>query len=154
MTTGQTQTEKKAIPIVRHLHLPEKEGEEPYLEGSRCRNCGETYVDRRRVCVKCYARDMEKVALGKTGELFTFTIVHQSAPGVPVPYVAAVVRLSEGPFVTANLVDVEPKPENLRAGMKLEMVVRKVREDRAGNDIIAYQYRPVEKKDSTQRIGR
>jgi len=46
--------------------------------------------------------------------------------------------------VRANLVDVEPKPENLKFGMKVEMVTRKVREDSEGNDVIAFFFRPAE----------
>ncbi len=144
MTNDQSGASKRSVPIVPYLCLPEKEGEEAHLIGYRCRACGETYLAnfKRVVCIKCFERDLETIALGRIGELFSFTIVHQSVPGVSVPYVAAVVSLPEGPFVRATLVGCEPKPGALQFGMKLEMVIEKVRVDALGNDIIAYQYRP------------
>ena len=135
---------KKAVPIVSHLRLPQSAGEEAHLIGSRCKNCGETYLGKRVVCIKCYEMDeMEEVALSRTGELFSYTIVYQSAPWVQVPYVAAVVRLPEGPVVPASLTGCEPTPNAVRVGMPLKMVTEKVRQDREGNDIIAYKFKPV-----------
>lgn len=114
-----------------------------HLIGSRCKSCGETYLGRRRVCLRCSSRDqIEEIALGRKGELFTYTIVQQSAPWVKVPFVAAVVSLPEGPFVRAVLVDVEPRPEAISVGMALTMVERMVRQDKEGNEVIAYAYRP------------
>jgi len=113
------------------------------LIGNRCKACGETYLGKRRVCLKCYSVDqMEEMTLGKTGELFTYTVVYQSAPWVKVPFVAGVVRLPEGPFVTAVLEGVEPSSSALRVGMKLEFLERVVHHDAEGSEIVAYAYRP------------
>lgn len=138
---------KKAVSIVPYLKLPESPGEPAYLIGSRCQHCGEVYLGKRAICIKCYKMDqMQEIALSRRGEVFTFTIVHQSAPWVKVPYVAAVVRLPEGPVVSAVLADCEPTANTIRVGMSVEMVTEKVREDDQGNDVIAYSFRPVRAK--------
>lgn len=137
-------SEPKAIPMVPYLHLPESQGEEAYLVGSRCRNCGETYLGQKAICIQCsHADDLEEIALSRKGELFTYTVIYQSAPWVKVPYVAAVVKLPEGPVVRASLTGVEPDPEQLKAGMPVTMVTEKVREDSEGHEIVAYKFKPV-----------
>jgi len=136
---------KKAVPIVPYLRLPGVAKEEAYLTGSRCKNCGETYLGKRVICINCYQADqIEDVALSRRGELFTYTIVYQSAPWVQVPYVAAVIKLPEGVVIRASLTGCEPTDQALRAGMAVELVTEKVREDRDGNDVIAYKFRPIQ----------
>ena len=135
--------EKKSIPIVPYLRLPDGAGGEAYLIGSRCRKCGETYLGGRAICIRCYGNSLEDIKLGKKGEIFTYTIIHQSAPWVKTPYVAAVVKLAEGPVLRTSLVGVDAKPGAVKVGTPVEMVIEKVREDREGNDVIAYKFRPV-----------
>ena len=151
---GSTQTvPTKQRPIVPYLRL---EGDEtPHLVGSRCKACGQTFVGVRRNCAKCTAIDqMEEVRLSNRGEVWVWTIVHQSAPGIPTPYVAAIVDLPEGVSVRANLEGVEPDPAKIQFGMPVEMYTEPVmnlkpdgslapRIDREGNTIIAYKFRPV-----------
>ena len=68
--------------------------------------------------------------------------MHQSFPGVPVPYVVGVVDLPEGVSVRCNLVDVEPDPKALEFGMKLEMTTGVSQQDKEGNDVVAFYFRP------------
>lgn len=140
-----TQTaEKKEIPIVPFLKLPEKPGEKAYLAGSRCKQCGATYLGDRMACSRCLSTEpMEQIKLSDRGELHVFSIVHQSAPGIPVPYIAAIVDLPEGVSVRCNIEGVEPDPKNLQFGMPVEMFTEKVHTDREGNDIIAFKFRPL-----------
>ena len=135
---------KKQIPILPFLRLPENADEKPYLAGSKCKQCGTSYLGERMACAKCLSTDpMEEVKLSDHGELYVFSIVHQSAPGIPVPYIAAIVDLPEGVSVRCNIEGVEPDPKNLKFGMPVEMFTEKVHTDRDGNDIIAFKYRPV-----------
>ena len=135
----------KAVPIVPYLRLPESAREEATLLGSRCKNCGEVYLGKRAICIKCYKMgEMEEVALSRTGEIFSYTIIHQSAPWVQVPYIAAVIKLPEGPVLTATLTGCEPRPGTVRVGMPVRMVTEKVRQDSDGNDVIAYKFKPIE----------
>jgi uncharacterized OB-fold protein len=125
------------------MKLLDAEGARAVFTGSRCINCGETYIGRRAICIKCYGARLEEVELSPTGKLFTYTIIYQSAPWVKVPYIAAVVKLPEGPVVTATLTDCVPDPALLKAGMPVQMVTEKIRKDANGSDVIAYRFKPV-----------
>ena len=131
-------------PIVPFLRLPE-EGE-PYLAGTRCTACGATYLGHRIACSKCAARGpFQEVPLSRNGTLWVYSIVHQSFPGVPVPYVVGVVDLPEGVSVRCNIIDVEPKPEAIRFGMPVEMTTGVSQQDNQGNDVIAFYFRPAQR---------
>ena len=94
-------------------------------------------------CSRCLSTEpLEQIRLSDRGELHVFSIVHQSVPGVPVPYVAAIVDLPEGVSVRCNIVGVEPDPKNLKFGMALQMFTEKVHTDRDGNDVIAFKFKP------------
>ncbi len=142
----------KQRPIASMLCLPTDPGEKPYLVGYRCSACGATYIGEGRVgCSKCTATGpLTKIQLSDHGSLYVYSIVHQSAPGIPVPYISAIVDLPEGVSVRCNLIDIEPDPTKLQFGMPVEMVTRKVRERKEKNaegieetiDIIAFFFRP------------
>jgi len=84
----------------------------------------------------------EEIALSRRGTVWVWSIVHQSMPGVPVPYVVAVVDLPEGVSVRCNLIDVDPDPAKLRFGMPVEMTTGVSQKDRDGNDVVAFYFRP------------
>ncbi len=143
---------RKQRPIAPMLRLPTAPGEKPYLVGYRCQACGATYIGEGRVaCSKCTSTaPLQEVRLSDHGKLYVYSIVHQSVPGVPVPYVSAIVDLPEGVSVRCNLVDIEPDPAKLRFDMPVEMVTRKVRERTEKTpegteetvDIIAFFFKP------------
>ena len=142
----------KQRAIASMLRLPTSPGEKSYLVGYRCTACGATYIGEGRVgCSKCTADGrIEEIKLSDHGTLYVYSIVHQSAPGIPVPYISAIVDLPEGVSVRCNLVDIEPDPAKIKFGMPVEMVTRKVRERKEKNaagaeeviDIIAFFFRP------------
>lgn len=146
MAESETQTaEKQDKPIVSFLRLPEKQGEKAYLFGSKCKSCGAAYLGDRLACGKCLAvGSFEDIKFSGQGTLHSFSIVYQTAPGIPVPFVAAVVDLAEGTAVRCNIEGIEPEPEKLVAllGKPVEMFTEKVRTDREGNDVIAFKFRP------------
>src|SRR5207237_6349879 len=116
---------------------------EPHLAGQRCTACGAVYLGTRLACARCTEQGrFEEIALSRRGELWVWSIVHQSAPGVPVPYVVGIVDLPEGVSVRCNLIDVEPDPARLRFGMPVEITTGVSQQDREGNDVIAFYFRP------------
>jgi len=143
---------RKQRPIIEFLRLPTVPGEKPYLAGYRCQACGASYLGEGRVgCSKCTSTEpLEATRLSDHGTLYVYSIVHQSVPGVLVPYVSAIVDLPEGVSVRCNLIDVEPDPAKLSFGMPVQMVTRKVRERKETNaegveeaiDIIAFFFQP------------
>jgi uncharacterized OB-fold protein len=81
----------------------------PHLQGVKCGACGETLaIEVRRACPKCTAVGMlEPVRLAEKGELYAYTVVHHSFPGVKTPFVAALVDLDGGGSIKGNLIGVE-----------------------------------------------
>jgi uncharacterized OB-fold protein len=142
---GAAQGEKKQNPIVPHLRLPEAAGEKAYIAGVKCKSCGAAFLGTRRVCGKCSAVDeLEELRFSDHGTLRAFTIVFQTAPGIDVPFIAAIVDLPEGAAVRCNIGGVEPEGEKVAAllGKKLEMYTETVRTDQEGNDVVAFKFRP------------
>ncbi len=80
--------------------------------------------------------------IGTHGEVRSFTIVTLAAPGVPVPFVAAVVDC-DGTSVRANLINVEPDPEHVTLGMKVRLATYSLGTDDDGVEAIGYGFEPV-----------
>ena len=140
-------------PIVPYLILPEGQLEGAYLQGLQCKGCGQSflYAPTRRACAVCagHAADQfSKVRLSDRGEVWVYTIVYQSWPGIPTPFVGAIVDVPvEGQpdrtvAVRANISGVEPDPKNVKVGMKVRMRVAAVHKDAQGNDVVAFHYIP------------
>ena len=70
-----------------------------------------------------------------------FTIVSFAAPGVPVPYVAALVDC-EGTSVRANLINVTPDPEHVTLGMKVRLATEVIGTDDEGTEAIGFGFEP------------
>jgi uncharacterized OB-fold protein len=119
----------------------------PYLAGSKCRKCGETFLGDRDVCAKCGSRNqMEHKPLSDTGKLYNYTVVYRSFPGVQTPYVSAIVDLEGGGTVKGNLIEVEPDPKKLKFDMPVKVVYRDAgRKDKEGNSYLAYFFVPANK---------
>lgn len=132
----------KPLPAARHLRIPD-EGD-PYLEGSRCAQCGAVFLGEREYCSKCGAGDLDTVKLADRGELYSYCIVHRSFPGIDVPYVSAIVDLEGGGTVKGNLIKVEPDPARIPFGMPVRVVYGDAlgRKDRDGNSYLAYFFEP------------
>lgn len=140
---AETQTATQRRPILPFLRIPENSNEKPYLVGNKCKSCGAIYLGSRMGCSHCMSTEpMEEVRLSDHGELHVFSIVHQSAPGIPTPYIAAIVDLPEGVSVRCNIEGVEPDPKNLKFGMPVEMYTETVHVDKEGNEIVAFKFRP------------
>ena len=81
------------IPMVNYLELDD---EHPISKPGRCKACGALYFDRRNADAKCGGTEFGRSDLGTTGKVRSFTIVHRAVPGVPMPYVSALVDLDGG----------------------------------------------------------
>ena len=85
-----------------------------------------------------------KQNLSGYGEVYTFSTMYNVPKGFEeqAPYTIAIIKLDEGPMVTAQLTDVNH--DEVRIGMRVEMVTRKLKEDgREGQIIYGYKFRPV-----------
>lgn len=115
------------------------------LGGSKCSNCSSVYFPPRAVCPTCAKHrqslgKMVPVQLTGDGEVVTYTVVHEAAEGfdMQVPYVLAIVRTIEGPMLTGQIVDIEPS--EIRIGLKVHAMFRKLREEGAAG-VIHYGYK-------------
>lgn len=82
--------------------------------------------------------------LSGRGEVYSYTVMYNVPQGFEEqkPYAVALVKLDEGPMVTAQLTDVDLK--EIKIGLRVEMVTRKLREDGdEGQIIYGYKFRPV-----------
>jgi uncharacterized OB-fold protein len=127
------------VPIVDYLVLDEAE---PHLVANACRGCGALYFDRRNACARCGGRTFDRRRLQSQGTVRAFTIVARAAPGIPTPYVSAVVDLEGGGVVKANLVGVDPSPEAIRLGMPVRMTTFVAGTDEQGTEAVAFGYEP------------
>ena len=83
----------KPRPVARYLAIPD-DGD-PYLEGHKCGDCGAIFLGSRETCSSCgTSGKCAATRLSNHGELYVYSIVHRSFPGVDVPYVSAIVDLS------------------------------------------------------------
>lgn len=89
-----------------------------------CNDCQAFFFYPRIFCPRCLSDNVEWRTVSGKGTLHTYVINHLPAPGFEndVPYVIAIVALAEGPHLMSDIVGVEPKPENLPAGMPVEVV--------------------------------
>lgn len=82
--------------------------------------------------------------LSGRGEIYSFSTMYNVPRGFEEqrPYTIAIIRLDDGPMVTAQLTDVDAA--EVRIGLRVEMVTRKLREDGdEGQIIYGYKFRPL-----------
>jgi uncharacterized OB-fold protein len=130
------------MEIPRHWRLRKQRYS---LVGEVCPHCEAKIFPPRDVCPNCGGEAKEPYAFSGQGEVFSYTVMHDAPTGFDstTPYTVAVVKLAEGPMVTAQLTDLGEKPVEI--GMPVEMVTRRIREDGSERGILVYGYkfRPV-----------
>ena len=143
MSAAGVKPEPTTKGVVAFLKIP-KDGAAPYLAGSKCTKCGEVVAGARNQCGKCGAREgIETVTLGTTGKLYNFTVVHRNFPGVPVPFISAIVDIDGGGTLKGNLLGIDPKPEALKFDMPVKITLKDAgRKDKDGNSYLAYIFTP------------
>jgi uncharacterized OB-fold protein len=117
-------------------------GDDAHLQAHECTSCGARFFDRRNACASCGATEFKAVAVAKEGEVRSFTIVSVAAPGIPVPFVAAVVDC-DGTSVRGNIVNVEPDPEHVSLGMKVRLTTFPMGNDDEGTEAVGFGFEPI-----------
>ena len=126
------------VPLVDYLCLEP----EPHLVAQECTACGARFFDRRNACARCGKTEFKTATVDDTGELRAFTIVHRAAPGIPVPFVSAIVRIDDGTWVRSNVVNCDPTPEAVQLGMRLRFTTYPIGADDDGTEAVAFGYEP------------
>lgn len=129
------------MEIARHWRLKQQRYA---LVGEVCPHCDAKIFPPRDVCPECHHEAKELFNFSGKGEVYSFTTVYDAPSGYDVnaPYTVALVKLAEGPMITAQLTDLGDKVE---IGMPVEMVTRKMRDDgdERGMIVYGYKFRPV-----------
>jgi uncharacterized protein len=128
----------KQVPLVEYLAL----APQPHLVANECTSCGARYFDRRNACASCENDEFKKVDIATQGEVKAFTIVSMAAPGVPVPFVSAIIDC-DGTSVRGNVIDVEPDDQHVSLGMKVELATTSVGTDDDGTEAVGFGFRPI-----------
>ncbi|MFN2187511.1 MAG: Zn-ribbon domain-containing OB-fold protein [Candidatus Promineifilaceae bacterium] len=113
------------------------------LVGEECDSCGAKLFPPRDVCLECEAPAKELFTFSGIGEIYSYTTIYDAPAGFEqyAPYTVALVKLDEGPLVTAQLTDVDP--DSVAIGLPVEMVTRKLRTDgEEGMIVYGYKFRP------------
>src|SRR3954465_9133576 len=127
------------IPLVDYLVL----GDEPRLVSKQCVSCGARFFDRRNACAACFSTaGFNDVDVAREGTLTAYTIVSHAAPGIPVPFVAAVVDC-DGTSVRGNVINTEPDPEHVQLGMKVKLATYSIGTDDNGTEAIGFGFEKI-----------
>ena len=126
------------IPLVGYLVLDDH----PHLSALECTGCGARYFDRRNACAGCFGTEFRPADLPTDGVVKAFTIVTFAAPGVPTPFVSAVVDCG-GTSVRGNIINCEPSPEVVHLGMPVRLTTYVLGTDDNGVEAIGFGFEPV-----------
>ena len=129
------------IEIARHWRL---KAQRYQLIGEVCPKCDGKIFPPRDVCPHCAEEAQQPpFQFSGRGEVYSYTTVHNPPEGYEesAPYTVALVKLAEGPLITAQLTDVANN--EVQIGMLVEMVTRKLRtQGDEGLIIYGYKFRP------------
>jgi len=117
-------------------------GDDPHLEANQCVECGARFFARRNACASCGGTEFERAAIATDGEVRAFTIVSLAAPGIPVPFVAAVIDC-DGTSVRGNIINTDPDPDHVSLGMKVKLATYSIGTDDNGTEAIGFGFEPV-----------
>jgi uncharacterized OB-fold protein len=111
------------------------------LVGEVCPHCDSKLFPPRDVCPDCGGEAKVPYTFSGRGEVYSYTTIYDAPAGYEntTPYTVAMVKLEEGPLVTAQLTDLGGEPVDI--GMPVEMVTRKLRNDGDERGVIVYGYK-------------
>lgn len=114
------------------------------LEGQRNATTGEVRFPAQLPVLGEATDSWQSHTLSGRGEVWSFSVLRQAPDGFEqlTPYPVALVRLEEGPLITAQLTDCTE--DEITIGMPVEMVTRRLGD--SGEDgllVYSYKFRPV-----------
>ena len=128
------------MEVSRHWRLKQQRYA---LVGEVCPSCQHKIFPPRDICPDCGQEARTAYQFSGRGEVYSFTTVRNAPTGFEehAPYTVALIKLDEGPMLTAQLTDLGEKPVEI--GMPVEMVTRRLRSDGdRGMLVYGYKFRP------------
>jgi uncharacterized protein len=136
------------MEIPRHWRLKKQRYS---LVGEVCPHCDAKIFPPRDICNECGGEAKTLFQFSGRGEVFSHTTIYDAPSGFEeyTPYTVALVKLDEGPVVTAQLTDLGEQPVEI--GMPVEMVTRRLRSDgdERGLLVYGYKFRPLLRSKTT-----
>ena len=115
------------------------------LIGEICPHCNAKLFPPRDICPECGQEAKNNYQFSGRGEVYSYTTVYDPPAGYEenAPYTVALVKLEEGPIITAQLTDLGES--QVKIGMPVEMVTRRLRQDgdERGMIVYGYKFRPI-----------
>ncbi len=117
------------------------------LMGTVCKACGTVHLPPRAICTHCHSDQMEWRALTGRGVLTAYSVVF-IAPTAMLkegysrtnPYCAGIVKLAEGPSISAQILGVDvARPEGIAIGVPVSIVYPAAAEGAASQPRLAFQ---------------
>lgn len=111
------------------------------LIGTMCEICGTHYFPPRIICAKCRRKGkIEEYKFCGEGKILSYTQIYFPPQGFEniKPYILAIIKLKEGPSLTAQLIDCKISDVNI--GSKVKAVFRKIVEE-GDEGVILYGYK-------------
>ena len=110
-----------------------------FLVGGSCAACGFVTLGVRDICPECWAEGtMGSVPIGRSGTLYTFTVIHQLPRGYEEPFAVGYVDLAGGIRVFAHI---ENAPGSLVVDRDLRLASAPLRRDDDGTWLHGPLYR-------------
>ena len=129
------------MEIPRHWRLKQQRYK---LVGEVCPHCEAKLFPPRDICPECGGEAKSLYTFSGRGEVYSHTTVQDAPAGFEdnAPYTVALVKLEEGPLITAQLTDLGD--EAVEIGTPVEMVTRRLRTDgdERGMLVYGYKFRP------------
>ena len=141
-------TTEKMIPLDSGFWTkPAGGNEEIQLIGSKCSSCEELFFPKKNKnwCTYCHKRTLEDILLSRKGKIATFSVVMQQPAGGfyhgEVPYSYGCIDLEDGIRIKSLISS--DNYDSLKAGMNVELVIEKLWDDKDGNEISTFKFKPV-----------
>lgn len=126
------------MEIPRHWRL---KAQRYNLVGEICES-GHKVFPPRDVCPDCHGEAKIPFTFSGKGEIYSSTVIYEAPEGFAenIPYQIALIKLEEGPMITAQLTDLENPSKPVAIGTNVEMVTRKLYAD-GERGLINYGYK-------------
>lgn len=117
------------------------------LMAARCEACGALHLPPRSFCPACFGEEMTWVKMSGKGQLAAFTTIH-IAPSAMIaagygrdnPYCTGIVRLAEGPAISAQILGVDAtRPHDIAVGSPVEATFLRRGGGDAEKTVLAFQ---------------
>jgi uncharacterized OB-fold protein len=128
--------EKPIQPICESLLGEDDQG--PYLKGGRCRACGFVTLGERNICPECWSNNtMQLWPIGRTGNLYTWTVIHQVPAGYQAPFAVGYVDVEDGVRIFAHI---DRDSAALKPDAPLKLTAAILRRDEHGAGFVGPRY--------------